>query len=627
MTEKTKGIFLPCWGNKTYIQWAFNLAYSIKHFSPDVHITLFHDEVIAQILPEDLHVFDAFIEMPHSIKYKDGKINQPFIKLSLYEFLPYDENIILDVDAACWQDIEPLFNELEKSEDYYYAPLYGTHKRSQGNDMVSNSWAYADDVWEQYQLEEDAELPSIQSSFQYVRKCDESKELYTQALKNLLNPIPLNKLRNQWGGQQPDELYMGIALAQKGLVPETREIVFFGKKIDPRPIKTLQACYYFLSIYGGKGFTSPAYTEYYDRYFGKELMRGKRMHKYKTVNLLNHKHANVRPTQERVAAKLDSILPTGIIPIHKTRLVDSSKLIRSYLSPDRRTDVKVTNWLNCSFLEFKGKTYFAYRMEAKPFCTKMKLGICLLDENLEPIPETNVLLELHSGLRGFQKGFHVEDPRLFIYNDELYLSYTDGYQMAQAKINHETLQATESHYINLPKVGRTEKNWTFFESDEKLYSVYDINSHSIFEMNGENYTPVFSSEFSHEWKWGELRGGTSPMLMGDYYIAFFHSALPVIYKGFTGRQYFMGAYTFEAKAPFTPIAISKAPILCGETVSDHIPRLSNKIFVVFPSGVIRKEDSYLVSFGYNDYECRIAEISDELLKENLVPIQLKELVV
>ena len=55
-------------------------------------------------------------------------------------------------------------------------------------------------------------------------------------------------------------------------------------------------------------------------------------------------------------------------------------------------------------------------------------------------------------------------------------------------------------------------------------------------------------------------------------------------------------------------------------MNDQIPRLSNKIYVVFPNGAIRKKDKWVVSFGYNDYECRLIDITDEFLKNNLIPI-------
>lgn len=621
----TQGVFLPCFKKRGYMFSAFNLAYSIKHFNPEIKICLFHDEVIGEILPENLYVFDQLIQIPVDVKFKEGRIDPAWIKACVYDYLPYDENFIMDVDAVCFQDIQPLFDSLSKHKDYYSAPMYGSHQLSDGDHMEVNGWANANQVWEKYKLHPDAILPSINSSFQYVRKSPEAKALFDQLKENLNDPIPLNELKDHWGGTQPDELYMDIALAQKNICPPTgTNYIFFGKRHDPtKSISDLESQFYFMSIYGGNGFTSPFYTEHYDRFLHR-IMRGKRTHNYKYDHIARDKHANGKPQATRNVIKEDTILAPGLIPVNKTRLIDDNRLIRIYPGPDGR-NLKVSNWLNGSFHAYKGQVYFAYRMEMRPFCKTMKLGLCLLDNELQPNYHTNVLLNLHSNLRGHAKNFHVEDPRLFTYKDELYLSYTDGYQMGQAKIDPQTLQATESFYIDLPRVGRTEKNWTFFEHDGNLYSVYDIASHTIFKMNGPHYEKVYSTPFEHSWQWGELRGGTSPMLIGDRYLSFFHSASPITHKNAQGRCYYMGAYTFEAKPPFRVLSISKEPIMSGELCDDSIPRLSNKIFVVFPCGVLKLQDSYLVSYGWNDFQVRYCEVTNELLKENLIEVnQLQE---
>jgi predicted GH43/DUF377 family glycosyl hydrolase len=287
--------------------------------------------------------------------------------------------------------------------------------------------------------------------------------------------------------------------------------------------------------------------------------------------------------------------------------------------PDRKNRlIKITNWYNCSLLDYKGNTYFAYRMDGPPFCTRMKIGLCLVDEHLQPITATNKVLELVTRRRPFDDNYHAEDPRLFIHNDELYLSYVDGYQMAQAKINPETLTATESFYIDKPDASKTEKNWTFFSHEGKLYSIYNTCPHTIFEMNGFTWNQVYQTPFDHNWKYGELRGGTSPIPYGENYLCFFHSALtlPQIKEG---RQYFCGAYIFEGKPPFRPLYISKQPFFCGE-YTNNAARLSNKIYVVFPSGVVKRNDSFFVSFGYNDLESRYVEIPEQMLLNNLTEI-------
>ena len=648
----TKGIFITSFGSKVYAYLAYNLAYSIKHFDSDVHITVCTDGNVGYLEESQKAVFNDVIRFPEEWKTINGAFNPGNVKVRCFDLLPYDETLYLDADACALQSIKPVLDGLSKAGGYYYTHLYGIESLSK-NELTCNQWAFSKDLIEHFGLKEDSDYCGSNTSIQWVKKCKESKHFIETLIKNYDTPIPLHKLKNQWGGSQPDELYIGVTMNQLGITGQMPEaFMFFGNVIDRRNLGTIRKDHYILSVYGGKLYTRPTYTEWYDNLLKEYHYSKRQQHIYKYSSfIVKDKHANKKPAGNLPTLKhidKDIQIPqNGKLPEHRafinkwkklqlitadfsinqTELIDAQKLIGEYLHPDNKRMVRVSNWLNCSFIEYKGKKYFCYRMEAQPFCTIMKLAMCLLDDDLQPIKETNVLLELHSDLRGFTKGYHVEDPRLFIFNDELYLSYTDGYQMAQAKINPETLQSTESFYIDKPDPKRTEKNWTFFEYENELYSLYDPSKMEVFKMKGKSWEVFSRCEFDSPWTWGQIRGGTSPVRVGDNYLTFFHSAVPVVTKGIQGRQYFMGAMLFEGKPPFRPIGISRNPIIAGENITEAIPRLSNKIFVVFPGGVIRRESSWVVSFGYNDLQCRFIDISDDYLKNSFVKCSIKELAV
>lgn len=648
----TKGVFITSFDKKVYAYAAYNLAYSIKHFDSDIHITLCTDGNIGYLDEQRKTVFDSVISFPAEWKYTNGAFDPGNVKVKCFSLLPYDETLYLDADAVSLQSIKPIFEGLSKAGGYYYTHLYGTHTLNPESENKLNQWASDKELINHFGLKEGMEYPSSNTSIQWIKKCKESEALIKLIQQNFSNPIPLSKLKNQWGGCQPDELYVGASLAQTGITGQMPyAYMFFGNVIDRRNLDAIKSDHNILSVYGGKLYTRPTYTEWYDTLLEQYHRSENQSHIFKYSSfIVKDKHANKKPVGDLPIVQRqteDNILPPqngkmpnpkifrnkwkqvqlikADIPIEKTELIDASKLIRSYPNVKGKK-INVTNWLNCSFIEYKGKKILCYRMESYPFCTVMKLAMCLLNDDLQPIENTNVLLELHSNLSGFAKGYHVEDPRLFIFNDELYLSYTDGYQMAQAKINPETLQAVESFYIDKPKEGTTEKNWTFFEYENELYSLYDISKMEVFKMNGPKWERFSTAEYKSSWVWGQLRGGTSPVKVGNNYLTFFHSALPIVTKGVHGRQYFMGAMLFEGKPPFKPIGISRQPILAGENISEGIPRLSNKIYVVFPGGLIRRESSWVVSFGYNDLQCRFVDISDEYLKNSFVKVTLNELV-
>lgn len=632
----TKGVVILAFAKRGYVYAAYNLAFSIKYFNKDIPVHLLTDDTINQLDFNRRQYFDTIEHLPQGFYYTDKNIDPGKAKINIYDLLPYDENIFLDADAIAFQDIAPIFDEFENG--YYFTKVFGTHKLSDGNEIPSMPWALAKDVWDKYSLTKDTILPGINTSIQLIKKCEQAKDLYYLANKLYSDPIPLRQLLNQWGGTQPDELYMGVALAKCGMTGEMKkDRMFFGHKISEMTDRQIQSKFELLSVYGGRNFTRTQYIELYDNrlinYHDNSGTGLQHIFKYNKA-IVKDKHSGRSPVQFKAPVFIDESLPekkislsnliNGKIPISETSLIDASKLIRNYDAGNSR--VIVSNWLNCSFIEFAGKRIFCYRMEPRPFCATTRLGICLLDKDFQPIESTNVLLNLHSDLKGFIKGFHVEDPRLFIYDNKLMLSYTDGYQMAQAEIDQDTLQAKDSFYIDKPNQLRTEKNWVFFEHEKTLYCVYDFNRHQIFKMHGSSWEKVYESDFSCGWHYGEIRGGTSPIRVGDKYITFFHSAINYVKKGVPGRQYFMGAYAFEASPPFTPISISKEPILAGEYISAGIPRLSNQIFVVFPGGIIKTDDGYMISFGYNDIQCRYINITEKFLSENMIDIKQKELV-
>ncbi len=626
-----KGIVLIAVGKRGYGFMAYNIAFSIKCYNPDLHITLFHDEAaISQLHEEWKMVFDDMVPLDESMYYHNGTFDPCKLKTNLYDILPYENNLYLDVDACAWKNIEPILDSCIEKGGYYYTYIINENKPE-----MNFIWAEKEIIFSHFNLHPNAVLNATQTSIQFIKKCDEAKEFYDKLKANYANPLPLNKLRYSWGGGQPDELYINVTLAQTGIdAALNSNSIFFGGVIDDRPLTVLQETYYLLSIYGGRSSrgntqTRPLYYEEYDNQILRLHRERKKEYVTKSVYFKPDKWAN-NDTQIKQVQKITN-LQTAKIPISESIKIDSSKLIQSYEGPQGEK-VIVSNWFNCSMIEFEGKIYFVYRMENRPWCTRTRIGLCLLDENYQPIEKTNTLLNLYSDLKvatmqggkSFPKGFHVEDPRLFVFNNQLFISYTDGYQMGQATINTETLQAYDSFYIDKPQKTNPEKNWIFFEHEAKLMSVYWTSPHTVFEMNGSKWENKYRENFKHNWQWGEIRGGTSPMRVGDNYLSFFHSAIDISYKGNPGRQYFMGAYLFEAEPPFAPVAISKEPLITGEIISDSIPRLSNKIFVVFPSGMIRKNDSWDVSFGYNDLECRVIKITDEVLKENLRHIKKVE---
>jgi len=304
LTEGTapdsSGVVLFAFGHRVYYQAAYNLAFSIKHYSPDLPITLFVDSIESalKVCGDLVRVVSKIEAVDNELFKTDGKFDPGKLKVSLYDLLPYQNNLYLDVDAVALKDLKPLIDELIAVNKPYCSHTVGYHTIDKGRAIPSMQWAWADEIWQRYGLTKKSVLPAINSSLQFIIKHETTKQIYDTAKELYLNnPIPVNKLRSTWGGGQPDELYMNVSFAIHNYDPACCEV---GQKngseigfihfamVRGMQLNEVVENFYLQSYYGGKGFTPRFYTEWLDRLLNK-MMDGK--HYFKIIDIVYHKHA------------------------------------------------------------------------------------------------------------------------------------------------------------------------------------------------------------------------------------------------------------------------------------------------------------------------------------------------
>jgi predicted GH43/DUF377 family glycosyl hydrolase len=274
---------------------------------------------------------------------------------------------------------------------------------------------------------------------------------------------------------------------------------------------------------------------------------------------------------------------------------------------------------NASIVEFGGRRLMAYRSHRMDQKGRCAIAMCEVDEKWEGTRNHWIELPMTADE-------HHEDPRLFIYNGHLHLAYTETRfrhpepytcRMAYARLVQKR-RRWSAEAVWFPSYGKnngnsTEKNWQFFEHEGRLYVIYGSQPHVVLEVDGDVVRSVQTDPGEVLWPWGEVRGGTPPVLMpSGEFLTIFHSSLPYPVEPHW-RRYYAGAYTFEAKAPFRITAVSQSPILGGSGEDGHIadPRKTSwKPFVVFPGGIIPHKDGYFVSYGINDYLTAVADHRD-----------------
>jgi len=160
------------------------------------------------------------------------------------------------------------------------------------------------------------------------------------------SPIPLERLRNKWGGGQPDELYLNIALARMGEWHHIGESsMYFGNTAAKRPHEIAQS-YTFLSLFGNRSNIKPMYWDFYDRSLMKiQSGRGQR-HNFKGHILRSDKIANISSPKTKV-------VPPTIAKIgnnNRVKLPGKVAVFTSYFEQkfgDRQRELRQVMNLNC----------------------------------------------------------------------------------------------------------------------------------------------------------------------------------------------------------------------------------------------------------------------------------------
>ena len=282
---------------------------------------------------------------------------------------------------------------------------------------------------------------------------------------------------------------------------------------------------------------------------------------------------------------------------------------------------------NPGLLRFAGKLWLAYRYHRADAQQRCGTAIVRLDdETLQPKgPNYHLRFSDSTGKS------HHEDARLFMFRGQPHISYTEmtGYRpgvdytcvMKYARLAYEKgkWSVAEEFYpqYGLNTGNSKEKNWVFFEQDNRLYFVYSIQpQHIVVEVDGSRIIRDYMTPGPH-WTFGEMRGGSSPVLVNGKWLSIFHSRLTTEEAPHFVR-YYAGAYEFEAQEPFRPVTVTNYPTMSGSEEDGHQvdPRYVEgwKPYVVFPCGVVEDGDKLLCSLGINDWQCAVARVPIASLK-------------
>lgn len=276
-------------------------------------------------------------------------------------------------------------------------------------------------------------------------------------------------------------------------------------------------------------------------------------------------------------------------------------MIRAHVPLDKLTPAP--NHFNPGLIDHAGALRFVYRTEEGN--DSVHNYLCELDAQDKPTgPHRRI---------SFPDTNRREDLRLFVHHGELHASYTiyPGCGISKQRYSRLALDgSTANEHAPVFRPDEYEKNWQFFSHAGDLYAIYRITPrHVVFLLDGGKIHTEYHAENQIEWPFGEPRGGTPPILVGEEYWSLFHSHL----WNADRRVYFVGAYAFQARPPFKLTRYTRAPIMVPGAKRHALAgarELWQSIlnYVVFPCGWILRGDRFLVSYGHNDLEACLTEI-------------------
>lgn len=285
------GVLIVSHTRYEYHYAAQNLAASIKRHNANVHITNLRSREGEEYLLPSHSFFDEVIYFENQNEY----CNPTIAKISMLKYLPYKNTLIIDADSMCMNDIAPLLNELQENGRSVIMEVPDSGRY--GDNIVYDIWAEHEKSFTFFGLDKESDIwYSTQTSWMFLRKEKEVKQLVKDLLYYYDKKFNYNDLKGKWGKHVPDELYYSGVLSKRKINAKFNndKVMFFGNKyVDLDVVKQ----YFFLSLYGqgiGDTTTKLMYWEYYDRAMTDIMRHFNLNHIYKSNYLMEAKVSNGR---------------------------------------------------------------------------------------------------------------------------------------------------------------------------------------------------------------------------------------------------------------------------------------------------------------------------------------------
>jgi predicted GH43/DUF377 family glycosyl hydrolase len=262
------------------------------------------------------------------------------------------------------------------------------------------------------------------------------------------------------------------------------------------------------------------------------------------------------------------------------------------------------NIFNPSIIQYNNKLFMTFRVDITKF--SRKTYFCEIDNNFNIISSYDIL-------NNDNKMKAYEDSRLFIYKNNLYVSFIQYTYNFLFRVNFANIipgSKIKNKNIYTPDIDNnnniisSQKNWLFFEKNNEIHVIYSLDPMIIVYKSESNKFIKWKQiikKIGISWDYGEIRSSTTPIFIKKYnrYISFFHSHLKT--KDFY-KEYFIGVFLFDDEYNITNYTKKPLIISTKDDVSSYCAKC------ILPYGCIQVNNNLILTVGINDSESGIIEL-------------------
>lgn len=288
-----------------------------------------------------------------------------------------------------------------------------------------------------------------------------------------------------------------------------------------------------------------------------------------------------------------------------------------------------------------GHWILAYRIVGSD--GRRRIGICRLDRDFRILPGSasplsdSLVFPKPNPYAAVALDWFA-DPRLLRLQGRLFVYWNSGWHEPR---NHQFLQELDEATLRPLGTAREllldgaerrklEKNWMLFGHAGRTLAVYSVQPHRVLECDLGGDGDILCRDIaSVDWSpadypacHGGLRGGAPPRPADGMLWSLCHT----VHDGPEGYNYRAAAYAFRPEPPFAPTRAPVRPIELwkGTLPARRHPRLNPAVAeVVYPCGVHRDGENWVVTSGLNDERCVLTVLKQAAFTAATAPVDAR----